>query len=89
MAGFYGPNDKVLVGIVLGYGQENALYESRIEDVATYLTAVEDIPLKHEKYSPEKQLKGFFLPKCVKELSLDRTEHKVIYWPKSSDYTIL
>ncbi len=55
--------NKVLIGIVLGYGEENALYGSRIEDVDTYLTAVEDIPLKHEKYSPEEQLEGFFLPK--------------------------
>jgi FKBP-type peptidyl-prolyl cis-trans isomerase len=39
-------NDKVLIGIVLGFGTENSLYVSRIEDLEATLFASEKVPYK-------------------------------------------
>ncbi len=54
--------DKVLIGLILGYGRENALYVSRMEYISAYLNAAGDIPFKCTKKSPEDQLRGFLLP---------------------------
>lgn len=41
-------NDKVLIGIVLGFGTQNALYGSRVENVENELLASELVPFKNQ-----------------------------------------